>query len=195
MGQQFLLPCAGSWATGVVKSAISKNEGEEHTRLRSGSISALIIPLISFRRSVRSCWIAPWNQGGATAANYVNPQIKLHCIWGSTLGGGHCYRLCYNAMLIQNWVITIVGGTSNGRGTISWDPMRKLHGISYTIHVPMLTSTFWWNLMAVRMSIMVGGKAGAAGSGTFGSFGCGGSAMGGGLGGRGWGWGSAAISG
>ena len=65
--------------------------------------------------------------------------------------------------------------------------------VSYTIHdvfIPMLTSTFWRNLTAVRTSFMVGGKAGATGSGTFGSFGCGGSAIGGGMGG-----GTAAISG
>ena len=40
----------------------------------------------------------------------------------STLGAGRCYFLCHNAMLIQDWVITIVGGTSNGGGTLSWDP-------------------------------------------------------------------------
>jgi hypothetical protein len=73
--------------------------------------------------------------------------------------------------------------------------MRKLHGILHVIYVPMLTSTFWRYLMAVRTSFMVGGKTGAAGSGTLGSLGCAGSAMGGGLGGGGGGGGSVAISG
>ena len=51
-------------------SYIQKGE-EEYTFLRSGSMSVLIISLVSFRISMRSCCIAPWNQGGATAANYV----------------------------------------------------------------------------------------------------------------------------
>jgi hypothetical protein len=59
----------------------------------------------------------------------------------------------------------------------------------------MLTSTVRRNFTALSTSFTVGGKTGAAGSGTLGSFGCAGSAMGGGWGG-GWGGGrGAAISG
>ena len=56
----------------------------------------------------------------------------------------------------------------------------------------MLKSTFWQYLTTVRTLFTVGGKMGAAGSGTLGSFGCAGSTMAGGLGGAGAG---AAISG
>ena len=63
--------------------------------------------------------------------------------------------------------------------------MRKLHGISYEIYVPILVSTSRRSFTAPRTSFLAGGKTGAAGSGTLGSFGCAGSATGGGLGGGG----------
>ena len=55
------------------------------------------------------------------------------------------------------------------------------------IYVPMLKSTFWRYLTAVRTSLTVGGKTGAVAvcSGTLGLFGCAGGAMGGELGGGG----------
>jgi hypothetical protein len=63
--------------------------------------------------------------------------------------------------------------------------MRKLHRILHMIHIPMLKSTFWQHLMAVRTSFKVRRKTGGAGSGTLGSFCCTVSAMDGGLGGGG----------
>ena len=65
----------------------------------------------------------------------------------------------------------------------------------HRIYVPMLNSTFRRYRTAVRTLLTVGGKTGAAGNCTLGSFGCAGRAMAGGLGGSGrGGGGGAAIS-
>ena len=58
--------------------------------------------------------------------------------------------------------------------------MRKLDEILYIIYILMVRKS-----TAARTSFMVGGKTGAGGSTTLGSFGCAGSATDGGLGGGG----------
>ena len=105
-----------------------------------------------------------------------------HILESSSVPSFH--HLCHNAMLIQNRVIMIIGGTSSGRGTLSWDPEVRLNinlSKSSTIHLQILKYTFWWYLTAARTSNTVGGKAGATGSGTLGSFSCGGIEIRGGL--------------
>jgi len=74
-------------------------------------------------------------------------------------------------MLIQDSVVLIIRGTSYSRVSFGF---RMPH----VICIPMLSSTVLRYFMASRTLFMVGGKTGAVGRGTLGSFGGAGSATG-----------------
>lgn len=79
----------------------------------------------------------------------------------------------YRTALYRSLVVHRIVGSRSALNTF-----RNLYRMPHVIYIPMLSSTFRRYIMASRTLFMVGGKTGAVGRGTLGSFGGAGSATG-----------------